>query len=393
MSISGKADIAIAGGGLSGALIAYRLRLTRPDVSVVLVEQGPSLGGNHTWSFHGADVRAQTYQWLSAFIVHCWPRQSVRFPEYERVLETSYCSITSSRLHEVVAPMLGDRLILNAPVETIAADRITLGNGDAIEAKAVIDARGAKQSKHLALGFQKFVGQEIEFSGPHGIEAPVIMDATVPQEDGYRFLYILPFTANTALVEDTRYADGDALDRGALRRGIEDYCGSRGWKIAKILREEEGVLPIALAGDIDAFLGETEKGVAQAGMRAALFHPLTGYSLPDAAALAELIASQQDLSGASLARFTRGHAASIWKQRSFYRLLCRMLFTAAAPAQRYKVLQRFYRLPQPLIERFYAGATHLGDQARILAGKPPVPVGRALGCLSEGQYLKSAMKA
>ena len=128
-------------------------------------------------------------------------------------------------------------------------------------------------------------------------------------------------------------------------------------------------------------------------MRAALFHPLTGYSLPDAAGLAERIADQDDLSGPALARFAVRHAASVWRNRSFYRLLSRMLFSAAAPDQRYKVLQRFYGLPRSLIERFYAGQTHFGDQARILAGKPPVPVSRALGCLGEEKYLNRALAA
>jgi lycopene beta-cyclase len=51
------------------------------------------------------------------------------------------------------------------------------------------------------------------------------------------------------------------------------------------------------------------------------------------------------------------------------------------------VLERFYRLPQPLIERFYAGEATLADKARILAGKPPVPIRRALGVLSEAPLL------
>lgn len=70
-----------------------------------------------------------------------------------------------------------------------------------------------------------------------------------------------------------------------------------------------------------------------------------------------------------------------------------MLFDAAAPDQRYKVLQRFYTMSQPLIERFYAGVSPVRDQARILMGKPPVPVGRAMGCVSEQQYLKRTMMA
>ena len=393
MAVPEKADIAIAGGGLSGALIAYRLRLTRPEVTVALVEQGPSLGGNHTWSFHASDVSAATYKWLSNLVRHKWPRQAVIFPKFHRVLETSYCSITSSRLHDIVAPLVDEGLALNADIAEVAPDRIRLRDGAVIKANAVIDARGARTSDRLVLGFQKFVGQELEFVAPHGLDAPVIMDASVPQEDGYRFLYVLPFTERIALVEDTRYADGAALDREALRRGISDYCAVRGWKISKVIREEDGVLPIALAGDIDAFLDEGVEGVAPAGMRAALFHPLTGYSLPDAAGLAERIADQDDLSGPALARFAVRHAASVWRNRSFYRLLSRMLFSAAAPDQRYKVLQRFYGLPRSLIERFYAGQTHFGDQARILAGKPPVPVSRALGCLGEEKYLNRALAA
>ena len=59
-----------------------------------------------------------------------------------------------------------------------------------------------------------------------------------------------------------------------------------------------------------------------------------------------------------------------------------MLFAAAEPAQRYRVLERFYRLDRSLIERFYAGRMTAGDKVRILIGKPPVPVGKAIGVLT-----------
>ncbi len=58
-----------------------------------------------------------------------------------------------------------------------------------------------------------------------------------------------------------------------------------------------------------------------------------------------------------------------------------MLFRAARPGDRYKVLQRFYSLGEPLIERFYAGKPTLFDRCRILVGRPPVPLGAAVGCL------------
>ena len=46
-----------------------------------------------------------------------------------------------------------------------------------------------------------------------------------------------------------------------------------------------------------------------------------------------------------------------------------------------KIFERFYRLKPGLIERFYAGLSTGGDKARILTGKPPVPVGKALKAL------------
>ena len=53
------------------------------------------------------------------------------------------------------------------------------------------------------------------------------------------------------------------------------------------------MLPIVLAGDMDRLLGP-RRSVPRVGLRAALFHPTTGYSLPDAVRIAETIAGIDD---------------------------------------------------------------------------------------------------
>jgi lycopene beta-cyclase len=58
-----------------------------------------------------------------------------------------------------------------------------------------------------------------------------------------------------------------------------------------------------------------------------------------------------------------------------------MLFHAAPPGQRYRVLEHFYRLPEPLIARFYAGRTTMLDKLRILSGRPPVKLKPAFAAL------------
>ena len=55
------------------------------------------------------------------------------------------------------------------------------------------------------------------------------------------------------------------------------------------------MLPIALAGDIEAFWSGQPPGGRLAGLRAALFHPTTGYSLPEAVRVADALASRASL--------------------------------------------------------------------------------------------------
>ncbi|MGN6376749.1 MAG: lycopene cyclase family protein, partial [Sphingomonas sp.] len=140
---------------------------------------------------------------------------------------------------------------------------------------------------------------------------------------------------------------------------------------------------IALDGDFEGYWRSGGIGIGKAGMRAGLFHPTTGYSLPDAVRTAALVARQRDYSGAALHQLLHDFAAKAWKSRGFYRLLDRMLFRAAEPDERYRVLERFYRLDSRLIGRFYAGRSTMSDKVRILTGRPPVPVGRALRVLRE----------
>jgi lycopene beta-cyclase len=147
--------------------------------------------------------------------------------------------------------------------------------------------------------------------------------------------------------------------------------------VAEVLREEQGSLPIVLAGDFDAFWDDLA-GQPSSGLRAGLFHPTTGYSLPHAVRLAERIAGLDDLRAPQLFAAIRDEARREWQGQRFFRLLNRMLFLAGRPEGRWRVMQRFYRLPAPLIARFYAGRLRLGDKARLLSGKPPVPVAQAL---------------
>ena len=376
-------DLILVGGGLANSLIAWRLAVTRPALRVAVVERDGRLGGRHTWSFFDGDVTEADRGWLQPAIAHRWAEgYEVHFPNRSRVLRTPYNSLTAERLDAAVRPLLGDRLIAAEAVD-LSPTTVRLADQRTLTARGVIDARGPGPSPQLQLGWQVFLGQTLRLTQPHGLTRPTIMDATVAQHGAYRFVYLLPFDPHTVLVEDTYYADGPALDREALRRRIADYALSRGWRVEAVIAEEEGILPIALDGDMDAFWAAGAPGVARAGLAAALFHPTTGYSLPDAVETAGLIAAAPSLDGAALRTLLETRSRDLWRRRGFYRLLDRMLFRAAEPEARWRVLERFYGLPEGLVRRFYAGRSTVLDKARILAGKPPVPIRKALRELRE----------
>lgn len=377
-------DVLVVGGGLAGSLVCWRLATLRPKLRCCLIEGGAGLGGNHTWSFHDTDLTPGTHEWISPLVVARWPRHEVRFPAARRVLSGAYASITSERLHNVIAPVLGQQLLLRVQATDVSVDHVTLERGGEIEARLVIDARG-EQATTMTAGWQTFVGQELEFEEDHGLQWPILMDATVPQAGGFRFIYVLPWGPRTALVEDTSYTDTPAIDLEASRRAIADYVRTQGWRVCAIGREEVGALPIPLGGRVEDIWPEGDT-VTRVGVRAGFFHPTTGYSLPDAVALADLLAGMDLRDAARVYQKVRQVALDTWRDRSFFRLLNLLLFRgAAAPELRYKVLEQFYQRPESLIGRFYAGRLTRMDRARVLMGRPPVPIARALGLLMRGE--------
>ncbi len=384
-----KPPLVLVGAGLASAIIAQRLsRLSSPG-KILILEATAKPFGEHTWSFHHADVETADLAWLGSLIAHQWDSQSVRFRHLERTLSSGYASLTSASVAAAIKHLDTVELHSNAPVASLSPDHVTLADGTLLPASCVIDCRGYRPTQSMRLGYQKFVGLEVELGEPHGLACPVIMDATVDQHDGYRFVYLLPLSPTQVLIEDTRYSDNAGLDDVALEQDIMAYASAQGWMVERVIRKEHGVLPIALAHDFEQFWSELPADIPHAGMRAGLFHPTTGYSLPDAVRLANLIAAHWPSNSGDLAKTVRRYAAAQHHGQKFYRLLNRMLFLAAEPDRRHLVLERFYKLPTPLIERFYAGRTSAGDIVRILTGKPPVPIHRALACLREAPLLRN----
>ena len=123
------ADLLLVGGGLANSLIAYRLSQLKPDFRVLLLERGPHLGGEHTWSFNTADLDKRQHDWIAPFVECSWPGYEVRFPEFRRWIDSGYHSITTARLHDVVSSAVGDNVSLDSEVESIAPTEVNITDG------------------------------------------------------------------------------------------------------------------------------------------------------------------------------------------------------------------------------------------------------------------------
>lgn len=393
-------DVVIVGGGLAGGLITYALHQQRPEFRIALVEAGKVIGGNHRWSWFGSDLTQAGRDLMEPFRQTTWNKgYDVQFPEYRRRLQTVYCSMASTDFHEGLTRLLPkEALYLGRKATSIDARGVDLDNGERLDARTVIDCRTFQPSQHLRGGWQVFLGRHIRLDQAHEIDRPVIMDGDVdqvaPHGNGgaYRFVYVLPLGAHDVFVEDTYYADDPKMDRGALSSRIDQYCHQHGWQDGTPVGHEAGVLPVLTGGNFTAYQDEVRiPGVVMVGARGGFVHPLTSYTIPIAVENALTVAQEADLTGPQLSALFETRARKHWRKTGYYRMLARFLFYAADPERRVDIFQRFYGLREGLIERFYAARSPTRDKVRVLWGKPPVSIARAIAAMfKSGKPLKDS---
>ncbi|HYD50956.1 MAG TPA: lycopene beta-cyclase CrtY [Terriglobales bacterium] len=362
-------DMALVGAGLQNGLIALGTLHRDPSCRIAMIDAGSSIGGNHTWCAHPQDVPAAAKPWVEPLFAHRWPSYQVRFPDFQRTVDSEYAAITSTRFAAQVEAALQrspqSMLLLRQKVTQLEPHAVTLEDGRRLTAALVVDARGPHVAEaERQAGFQKFVGLELELEQPHRLVAPILMDAEVEQRDGYRFFYTLPFGPQSLLIEDTSFACDSRLDYERARREVLAYAARFG-TVRRVAREEDGVLPMPWSAPACAPHSSPLIG----GYRGGWFHPATGYSFPPAVRLALHIAERHpdEVFDIALQALYRRHR----RQVDYAQRLNRLLFGCFAPQDYWNVFARFYRMPAPVIRRFYNLAMTAGDRTRLLVGRPP----------------------
>lgn len=391
-----NADVIIAGGGLSGGLLALRLALAHPDLRILLLERQASLGGNHTWGFQ---TPGDTEPWLTSVMTKSWDSFEVRFPKTDRAVPLRHSVIRSADFHKGIVKHLGDGVRLGCEVRKISDTEVETVAGQFLRAPLVVDATGIHQDQiqknrffDAPCGWMKYVGFDLKLSKPHGLTLPVLMDARVPQMDGFRYFSITPIDDLNLFVQECYLSSNPDLNFERIYRSIFSYGERNGWVIQSaaqpLIHKEQVAIPLPLQTfpadqlrqgskklpiEGEDFIDRTPLQISAAQ---GWYHSTSGQAVSDAMRVAEFIASRPRLRTGPVRAELR-HFRKDWvEQQRFYRTFNRLVFQAVEPSLRHVAFDRLMGLKEDVIGRFQAGTSTKADAAKILGVKPQVRTGK-----------------
>jgi lycopene beta-cyclase len=361
------AEIIIAGAGLAGSTVLRHL-LTHPvtkDLPIVVIDRDQTIRNDKTWcfwSFEDAFVRSHTYK--------KWNNIALKSNDHHSVYELkhhSYQCIKSADYLEASKTLANQDNVkwISAKVEDFFHDgesavvktdqgelRSTLVLQSCLKAEPI-----AGQLNSISL-LQHFLGWEIELDiDTFDPETAVFMDFQTRQKHGFAFVYVLPFSKRSALVEYTLFTD-QLIEESEYEGALEEYLitqlniPSGSWKIT---RTEFGIIPME---DV-RYTPWWDKGILNMGLNAGQPKASTGYTFSRIQRYSALVTSSiasrnmQDLNQQSKARFMFYDRLILWMLRE-------------KPEQVPGIFLRLFGRNSPdLILDFLDEQTHFGQELRI----------------------------
>jgi lycopene beta-cyclase len=250
---------------------------------------------------------------------------------------------------------------LGTRVVAVRDDALVLDGGEEIRAAGAIDARGAANLSQLDLGYEARLERRYRFAAPHGVDRPVLIDATANGGGGSAFMQVAPLDTYRLVVADISLAERSQPGEQAAAR-LDHSVALRGWRGGEV---EDGAVvtkPLPRGGDFAAFWRIGGARVARLGLRGGFVHPVTGRTLADAARTAMLLTRQHDFSGAALHDLFEDEARRLWRGREYMRGLSRSL---ADSTDRTARLAALFALDPGLIVRFHADGLGMFERLKV----------------------------
>jgi lycopene beta-cyclase len=351
----------VLGGGCAGLALAVAVADRHPEAALTALEARRGDADTRTWCYW--DVGAAL---LPEAVTASWSRWEIRTPAgsvvaedrdhpYRMVRARDYRAAARRRIAGSGHVDLREGVRAELPLPTGA---------DGID--RFVDARGIGAPEPLRSGRvrlqQRFLGQWIRTTRPVFDPSTVtLMDFSSPDgADETRFVYVLPVTPTTALVEATAFTR-TAQGQHSFRERIRAYVGER-WDLA----DHEWAVEEEEAGSIPMTDQPPEPLHAAFGMRAGIARASTGYAFTRIQ-LAARDAAAAVAAGAPLPVPRDGR-----RLRALDAIFLR--FLRDQPHRAPEVfLRMFSALPGPLTVRFLTERSSALDELRLILVLPKRP--------------------
>ncbi len=281
-------DFIIVGAGAAGLSLAHQLieKNLIGDNGLLIIEPNDKKENDRTWCYWSAKDHA-----FSHLEAHIWDQVSIRSEGENLVSEIaplSYRQMRGIDFYDAIVPVL-----MNSPkitwVKDFAKTIVDLEDGVKVNTEnetftanyafnSIVGLQEAfkEAAANSILLWQPFYGWHIKTKQPvFNPKVPMLMDFDVPQDDELRFMYILPFSENEALLEYTAFTTSPKSKK-EYEDGIAVYIQQHYPGLEyEVLDHETGVLPMS---DVKFHKTLKAKHIIPIGTMASRVKPSSGYA-------------------------------------------------------------------------------------------------------------------
>ncbi len=362
-------DFIVLGAGAAGRSFVYQLlQSSLSDRRILLVDREQKQANDRTWCFWETEPGP-----FEEIVCHRWPnlwfyqgdfatKMDIGPFTYKMVQGEDYYAFTDAAFadHSNVECLYGK-------VDSVASDEskvVVEVDGQFYEAEWCMNSLPSGQIDKAKVNYldQHFRGWFIEteeevFQPDEG----VLMDFRTPQEDEFRFLYVLPDTPRTALVEVAIFSNNHLTNKG-YDDIIEEYMNVH-WPQAapyRITRTENGNIPMT-----DHAFPRHDGRLVYLGMAGGDTRASTGYTFLYIHRRVASIIESLEKHGHPLSSDTWRH----WRHQQYDRIMLHVLCRQSVPGD--ELFRRMFEHnpPQRLL-RFLNAESLFLEEAALMKSLP-----------------------
>jgi lycopene beta-cyclase len=282
--VNNSVDFIFIGMGAANSLLFLKMYENNllQNKKIAIIEPNSKIVNDRNFCFWATEEEVLKLN-LENLVSTKWGKIKVANRENQTILPANYYHIKGIDLYNKVKEKLKEQSVNYYPeayngIPVLESKSYVISLTDKkIYANKVFDSRppsykpAEKNQSHL---LQSFYGWELKVHDyTFDTSTMVMMDFNIPQNSFCQFMYVLPFTENTALFEVTRFGK-EKITKDEAEKLLTDYLAGFGFSY-QILDEEKGIIPMSSLEISNVNYGENW---IYTGSTANMIKPTTGYA-------------------------------------------------------------------------------------------------------------------